>query len=249
MQVKLNSDERVDYILKDRIQIIQTNDSFAFSLDTLLLGHFAAEFIHDNHKVADLCAGNGAASLFLAAQNKAKYDLVEIQPKMADIARRSILLNALEDHLLVHEADVNDAFSFLAKDTYDVVVCNPPYFKVPAGHTVNPDEAKAIARHEIKINLEQVIQTASGLLKTRGKFFMVHRPERLNEIILGMQKYNLTIKYIQPFIPKTGKDTNLIVLQATKNSNPEGLILKNDIIVHNENDEYTKEIWDMIDGE
>ena len=248
MKIDILPDERIDYLLKDELQIIQTNDSFAYSLDTILLGNFAQKFVHDNHHVADLCAGNGAASLFMSHGNKANYDLVEIQPEMADKAERSIQLNDLSDRLHVYNDDVKNAFKFLEKDSYDLVICNPPYFKVTKGHTINPDEKKAIARHEIMINLEQIIQIASGLLKTRGKFVMVHRPERLAEIVLFCSQNNLGIKFVQPFIPKTGKDANLIIVVATRNTNSDGLILKSDIVVHDENDEYTPEIQAILNG-
>lgn len=248
MKVKILPDERLDYLLKDQRQIIQTKDSFAYSLDTILLADFAQQFVHDNHRVADLCAGNGAASLFMSYGNRAKYDLVEIQTEMADKARRSIQLNDLDYRMQVYEGDVKESFSFWTKDNYDIVICNPPYFKVPTGHTINPEEKKAIARHEIMINLEQVIQIASGLLKTRGKFFMVHRPERLAEIIKFCDQNDLGIKFIQPYLPKEGKDANLIVVGATRNTNSDGLNLKAPIVVHDEANQYTSEIKAILNG-
>lgn len=246
MEIKLKQDEHLDYLLKDQVPIIQTNDSFSFSLDTILLANLARPLVHDNYRIADLCAGNGAASLYLAQFNQAQYDLVELQEPMADIAERSIALNELESRLHMHQGDVNEVTTFLKKDNYDLVICNPPYFKVPAGHRINPAEKKAIARHEIMVNLEQVVAAASQLLKTRGKFYLVHRPERLAEIVLALHKYDLHLKIVQPYVPKPGKDANLIVIQAIKSSSDDGVVLKPDIVVHQSNTEYTKEISDIF---
>lgn len=248
MDIALKPGEQIDYLMKDKVPIIQTKDSFSFSLDTILLGYFAKKSIKDNFKIADLCAGNGAASLYLSYFNQAQYDLIEIQAPMADIAKRSIELNELQERVEVHQGDVNDSWQILTKDTYDVVLCNPPYFKIPEGHKINPEEKKAIARHEILINLEQVIEQASGLLKTKGKFYMVHRPERLSEIVLALNKYGLQLRVVQPFIPKVGQDANLIIIQAVKSNNPTGLKIKPDIVVHQENDDYTNEIQEIVNG-
>lgn len=148
----LKPNERIDYMYNDDLQIIQEKDAFSFSLDTLLLGYFAQNKIHDNYKVVDLCSGNGAASIYMSYFNRAHYDAVEIQKEIADQARRSIKLNKLENRIEVHCLNALDAPKKLGKDKYDVVVVNPPYFKVPQGHIVNPDEKKALARHELAIN-------------------------------------------------------------------------------------------------
>ena len=158
----LKPNERIDYMYNDDLQIIQEKDAFSFSLDTLLLGYFAQNKIHDNYKVVDLCSGNGAASIYMSYFNRAHYDAVEIQKEIADQARRSIKLNKLENRIEVHCLNALDAPKKLGKDKYDVVVVNPPYFKVPKGHIVNPDEKKALARHELAINLEQIIKVSSG---------------------------------------------------------------------------------------
>lgn len=177
----LKPNERIDYMYNDDLRIIQEKDAFSFSLDTLLLGYFAQEKIHDNYKVVDLCSGNAAASIYMSYFNRAHYDAVEIQKEMADQARRSVQLNKLENRIEVHCLNALDAPKKLGKDKYDMIVVNPPYFKAPKGHVINPDEKKALARHELAINLEQIIKVASNMLKMKGKMFMVHRPERLGE--------------------------------------------------------------------
>ncbi|QNQ83847.1 methyltransferase [Lactobacillus sp. PV037] len=242
----LKENERIDYLYSDDIQIIQDKDAFSFSLDTLLLAYFAKEKIHDSYKVVDLCSGNAAASLYMAYFNKAKYEAVEIQPEMADQAKRSIILNNLENRINVNTLNAINAPQKLGKDKYDMVVVNPPYFKAPKGHHLNPDKRKAIARHELEINLEQIISVASDLLKMKGKMFMVHRPERLGEIMHYCITHNLSVKNVQPFVSKRGEKTNLIVIEAIRNSATDGVELVDPILVHNADGEFTKEIKKII---
>lgn len=242
----LKENERIDYLYSDDIQIIQDKDAFSFSLDTLLLAYFAKEKIHDNYKVVDLCSGNAAASLYMAYFNKAKYEAVEIQPEMADQAKRSVAINKLENRINIHTMNAIEAPKKLGKDQYDVVVVNPPYFKAPKGHHLNPDKRKAIARHELKINLEQIIIVASEMLKMKGKMFMVHRPERLGEIMHYCIEHNLSVKNIQPFISKRGEKTNLIVIEAIRNSASDGVELEDPILVHDTTGEFTEPIKEII---
>ena len=180
--VELKDNERIDYMYSDNLRIIQDKTAFSFSMDTLLLAYWAKGLIRDKDKVADLCAGNCAATIYMAYFNRAHYDAIEIQDEVYSQAVRSIELNDMENRISVYKDNVLNAPKFLRKDSYDVVTVNPPYFKAPKGHEVNPDRKKAIARHELLIDLEQIITVASGLLKMKGKMFMVHRPERLGEI-------------------------------------------------------------------
>ncbi|MDF7672464.1 GIY-YIG nuclease family protein [Lactobacillus sp. ESL0701] len=244
--VKLANNERIDYMYNDDLKIIQDKTAFSFSLDTLLLASLAKEAIRDRSKVVDLCAGNCAASIYMAYFNRAKYDAVEIQPESASQARRSVELNQMENRITVFQKNVKDAASFLRKDSYDVVVVNPPYFKVPEGHDINPDPKKAIARHEILINLEEIITVASGLLKMKGKLFMVHRPERLNEIAYFCMKHDLSIKVVQPFVSHRGDDSNLIIIEAVKHTASDGLVLKDAIEVHDKNGNFLPPIQRII---
>lgn len=228
----LKANERIDYIYSDNLQIIQAKDAFSVTLDSLFLAYFAQKKVHDNYKVADLCSGNGAVSLYMSYFNRAHYDCVEIQDEIADQAKRSVALNHLENRIAVHNFNALEAPKKLGKDKYDLVVINPPYFKVPKGHVINPDEKKALARHEIAINLEQIISVASGMLKMKGKMFMVHRPERLGEIIHFCLKHDLSPKWVQPFVSKRGEKTNLVLVEAIKNTGSDGLVLEDAIEVH-----------------
>lgn len=242
----LKPNERIDYMYNDDLRIIQEKDAFSFSLDTLLLGYFAQIKIHDNYKVVDLCSGNAAASIYMSYFNRAHYDAVEIQADMADQARRSIELNKLENRIEVHCLNALEAPKKLGKDKYDMVVVNPPYFKVPKGHVINPDEKKALARHELAINLEQIIKVSSDMLKMKGKMFMVHRPERLGEIMHYCLENHLSVKWVQPFVSKRNADANLVVVEAIRNTASYGLTLRDAIVVHNPDGSFTPEIEQII---
>ena len=243
---KLLKNERIDYMYSDDLKIIQNKSSFSFSLDTLLLGAAAKDSIKDNSKVADLCAGNCAATMYMAYFNRAKYDAVEIQEEVVSQAERSIALNNMENRIRVFQKNVKDAPAFLKKDSYDIIVVNPPYFKVAQNHKVNPDPAKAIARHEILINLEEIISVASALLKMKGKLFMVHRPERLNEIAYFCLKHDLSIKLVQPYVSHRGENCNLIIIEAVKHTGSDGLVLRDAIEVHDKNGNYLPQIQRII---
>lgn len=244
--VKLGKNERIDYMYSDNLKIIQDRHAFAFSLDTLLLAAAAKDHIHDRYHVADLCAGNCAATMYMAYFNRAHYDAIEVQKEPYSQAKRSLQLNHMENRISVYQDNVLNAFKFLRKDFYDVVTVNPPYFKVPKGHVVNPDPAKAIARHEILINLQQIITIASGLLKMKGKMFMVHRPERLGEIVYYCMQHDLSIKTIQPFVSHRGENSNLILVEAVKHTATDGLVLKDALEVHAANGDYLPAIKKII---
>lgn len=236
--VKLGKNERIDYMYSENLRIVQDKTAFSFSSDTLFLAYWAKNAIYDRYKVADLCSGNCAATMYMAYFNRAKYDAIEIQDEAYSQAVRSIELNKMENRITVHQDNVLNAPKFLRKDSYDVVTVNPPYFKVPKGHEVNPDRKKAIARHEILINLEQIIEVASGLLKMKGKMFMVHRPERLGEICYYCMKHDMSVKMVQPFVSHRGEDANLIIVEAVKHTATDGTVIKDAIEVHDQNGEY-----------
>ncbi|APG73495.1 methyltransferase [Lactobacillus delbrueckii subsp. jakobsenii ZN7a-9 = DSM 26046] len=246
--IELKENERIDYMLGEQLKIIQDGQSFAFSLDTLLLAYWAKEAIKNRSKVVELCSGNAAASLYMAAFNKAHYDDVELQEDMVSKARRSVELNDMQDRITVHRGNVKDAGSFLRKDSYDVVVVNPPYFKAPAGHKLNPDRSKAIARHELEINLEEIIAVSAGLLKMKGKMFMVHRPERLGEIINYGFKHDLAVKTVQPFVSRRGQDANLVIVEAVRSGKGDGLVLRDAIEVHEADGSNTPAIKEILEA-
>lgn len=247
-KIKLNADERIDQLYSMDVQIIQSAEVFSFSLDAVLLADFVKESKKENKKALDLCAGNGAVGLFISAKFAGKIDAVEIQPRLADMASRSVKLNNLKNRFTVYNEDLNNVDNFLKKDSYDVVTCNPPYFKTLPQSKKNPNEYLAIARHEIKVNLEQVIKKASEMLKFGGKLYLVHRPERISEILSTMNKFKLEPKKIKLVYPKDGKDANIILIEAIKDGKSGGIKFLPPIITYDDQNNYTKQVRDILYG-
>ncbi|MDR0846999.1 MAG: tRNA1(Val) (adenine(37)-N6)-methyltransferase [Lactobacillales bacterium] len=238
----LKEDERIDQVKLDGVKIIQSKDVFAFSLDALLLANFPS--IPKRGTIVDLCAGTGAVGLFARErqpETKAKFIEIEIQPRLADMTKRSIELNEF-DNFEVLNIDGNDATKYIKKDSVDLLLCNPPYFKVNEKSPVNESEHHLIARHEVKFTLEQIIKTSADLLKMKGKFAMVHRPERLLEILEEMKSNNIAPKRIQFVYPKQNKDANILLIEGIKHGQTAGLKILPPLYMHDEEGEYTKEM-------
>lgn len=247
-KVKLYENERVDSLLAENLQIIQSADVFSFSLDAVLLADFAKSVSRPDRKAVDLCAGNGAVGLFISKKFAGRIDQVEIQSRLADMNQRSLELNGLTDRIKVYNRDLKDAFSFLEKDSYDVVTCNPPYFKTLPQSKKNPNQYLALARHEIAVTLEDTVKVTSGLLKTGGKAYYVHRPDRLIEILDTMQAHRLAPKRIKLIYPKQGRDANMVLIEAIKDGKSDGLKFLPPVITYTDQNEYTPTIKEILYG-
>lgn len=247
-KVKLYENERVDSLLAENLQIIQSADVFSFSLDAVLLADFVKSVSRPDRKAVDLCAGNGAVGLFISKKFAGQIDQVEIQSRLADMNQRSLELNGLTDRIKVYNRDLKDAFSFLEKDSYDVVTCNPPYFKTLPQSKKNPNQYLALARHEIAVTLEDTVKVTSGLLKTGGKAYYVHRPDRLIEILDTMQAHRLAPKRIKLIYPKQGRDANMVLIEAIKDGKSDGLKFLPPVITYTDQNEYTPTIKEILYG-
>ena len=243
----LKGDERLDYLLGEPLRIIQSPSVFSFSLDAVLLSKFVYVPIQKG-KLIDLCSGNGVIPLLLSTRTKGTIYGVEIQKRLYDMAKRSVEYNKLDNQIEMYHEDLNHILPILGHDKYDVVTCNPPYFITPLKETQNENEHFAIARHEIKCTLEDVIRVSSQLLKNGGKAAFVHRPGRLIDILTLMRKYRLEPKRLQFVYPKANKEANTILIEGIKGGNPD-LKLLPPLIVYDENNEYTKELRAIIDGQ
>ncbi|MHA6260502.1 tRNA1(Val) (adenine(37)-N6)-methyltransferase [Sporosarcina sp. CAU 1771] len=243
----LKDDERLDYLLAEDLRIIQSPSVFSFSLDAVLLARFAYVPVKSG-KIVDLCAGNGAIPLFLSARTKAEIVAVELQERLANMAERSIAYNSLEKQIQIVNGDVIDIAKRIGYEKYDTVTCNPPYFPMHEATEKNLSEHKAIARHEIKLTLEQAVQSASELLKQGGKAAFVHRPGRLLDITTAMRSNRLEPKRIQFVYPKEGKDANMLLIEGTKDGKPDLKILP-PLYVYDSDGEYTKEVRLLLYGE
>ncbi|MEH7547026.1 MULTISPECIES: tRNA1(Val) (adenine(37)-N6)-methyltransferase [Bacillaceae] len=245
--VILKEDERLDYLLAEKLRIIQSPTVFAFSLDAVLLARFVYVPIQKGNLI-DLCSGNGVIPLFLSARTKGNITGVEIQDRLYDMAVRSIEYNKLEGRLKMIHGDIKEMPQQLGYGKFDVVTCNPPYFITPSKEEINPNEHLAIARHEILCTLEDAIKASSHLVRQGGKVAFVHRPGRLIDIITLMRQYRLEPKRIQFVYPKQGKEANILLVEAIKDGSPDLKILP-PLIVYNEDDEYTPEIRGILYGE
>lgn len=225
--------------LQNGYRIIQKSGSFRYGVDAVLLSDFAD--IKSRHSVIDLGTGTGVIPLLVYARNKpAEITAIEIQPDMADMAMRSMKLNGLEDRIKVLCMDLKAAPEFLGKARYDCVITNPPYVKKECGIN-NPSETKAIARFEIMCSLEELMAASKELLKPGGKLFMVHRTDRLADIIYEMRNNGIEPKRIRFVHPSPGKRPNLLLIEGTRGGNKE-LRFMDPLYIHDENGNYTGEI-------
>ncbi|MGN1115486.1 MAG: tRNA1(Val) (adenine(37)-N6)-methyltransferase [Candidatus Ornithomonoglobus sp.] len=231
------SDEILDD-LQNGYYIWQRNDGFKFGIDAVLLSDFAKDC---TGRVMDLCTGTGIIPLLLAAKSKAKeICAVEIQREIADMARRSVEYNGLNDKIHIECADLKDAPLLFGRGSFNCVTVNPPYMKAGSG-LVNDGDMKTISRHEVRCTLDDVIRVCAALLKPLGKLFMVHRPSRLADIFCCMREYKIEPKLIRLVAPRAGKEPNLVLVHGIKNAKSD-LKLLPQLIVYNDDGSYSKEI-------
>jgi len=231
--------ERLDDLQYKGFKILQKKDGFCFGIDAVLLSHFAK--IDKDSTVIDLGTGTGIIAVLLAAKRQLRRVVgLEIQPDMADMAKRSVRLNGLDDIIEIVCGDIKDAVKLFGAASFDAVVTNPPYME-KGGGLVNPTDAKAVARHEILCTLEDVIGVSAKLLKPGGKLSMVHRPHRLVDIMYLMRKNEIEPKYFRFVHPSSGKKPNLLLISGTKKGRPELKVLE-PLYIYDEEGNYTEEI-------
>ncbi len=192
------------------LKVYQFQDGFKFSLDSILLAEFAEIRKNDEH-IIDLCTGNGVIPILLAHKYQKIVTGVEIQAEIAQLARESVAYNSMDSMVTILEKDVLELKNYFPGNNFDVVLSNPPYFKYHHTKFVNDNEMKGIARHELKISLEQLVEMASYLLKSKGRFYLVHIPERLEEICVYAHKYGFSVKQVQ-FVSSKDGEAPIIVL-------------------------------------
>lgn len=225
--------------------IIYQNDSwFKFSLDSVLLVNFVTLNLRCK-KIIDLATGNAPIPMLLFYKTKASIDCVEFQKCIYDLACKSVCDNGMDNRISVINGDVRKISEYYSSDIYDTVLCNPPYFKNNVGSLVNNNEVKMRARHEVTLNVDDVLKAARYLLKNGGNFAMVHRSERFIEIVLKMKEYNLEPKKVRFVYPKRGKNSDLFLIEGVKNGNS-GLRIMEPLIVHNNDGSYTDEVRAMF---
>lgn len=213
---------------------------FSFSLDSVLLPHFVT--LNKNiNKILDIGCGNAPIPLILSTKTKSKIIGVEIQKEVYDMALESVKINNLENQIKIVNADINDYSKEIETDSFDVVTCNPPFFKYKDTSNINKNDYKTIARHEVKLNLNNIFSIAKKLLKNNGVIAIVHRPDRLIDIITEMKNNNIEPKKIRFVYPKKNSDANILLIEGSKNGKP-GMKILPPLYSHLDNGEYTDEV-------
>ena len=242
MKVELKAGERIDELQRNGYQIIQNENGFCFGMDAVLLSGFAK--VKRGENALDLGTGTGIIPILLEAKTEGRHFTgLEIQETSADMAQRSVCLNDLNEKVEIIRGDIKEATDFFGKASCDVVTSNPPYMTGQHG-LVNPDMPKAVARHEILCTLEDVIGQAYALLKENGRFYMVHRPFRLAEIMVTMSRYRLEPKRMKLVYPFVDKEPNMVLIEGLKGGRPRVTVEK-PLIVYEKPGVYTSEIYDI----
>lgn len=242
MKIELKEQERLDELHRNGYRIIQNPSRFCFGMDAVLLSGYAA--VKEGETALDLGTGNGIIPILLEAKTKGKHFTgLEIQEESADMARRSVALNGLEEKIKIITGDIKEAGEMFEAASFDVITSNPPYMIGRHG-LVNPDSPKAIARHELLCTLEDIIRVSARLLRTGGRFYLVHRPFRLAEIMAALVKYRLEPKRMRLVYPFVDKEPNMVLLEALRGGNSR-IRVEKPLIVYKEQGVYTDEIYDI----
>ena len=238
--------EVINYLLAyNDLKIIQRKDMFNFSLDTVLLANFCT-ITKDVKKIVDFGTNNAAIPLILSRRTNKPIIGIEIQKEAVELAKKNITLNNLDDQIEIVHSDIKEFVNDSIK--VGLVVCNPPFFKVDEDSNLNDNEFLTIARHEIKINLEEIIKSAAKILDNRGKFAMVHRPQRMIEILNLMQKYDIEPKRIKFVYPKYNKESHILLVEGIYKGK-KGLKIEPPLYAHNDDGSYSDEVKKMFGEE
>lgn len=242
MTIKLYPDERLDELHRNGYKIIQNPKKFCFGMDAVLLSGFAAA--KEGERVLDMGTGTGIIPILMAAKTKGEHFTgLEIQKESVDMAMRSVRYNGLEGRISIVEGDIREAGMLFAPASFDVVTSNPPYMTGSHG-LVNPDSAKAIARHEVCCTFEELAAQTARVLRPGGRFYLVHRPFRLAEIFTVLVRYGLEPKRMRLVYPYIDREPNMVLIQALRGGNSR-LRVDPPLIVYRSPGEYTSEIYDI----
>lgn len=242
MSVQLLENERLDELHRNGYFIIQNPQKFCFGMDAVLLSGFVQ--VKPREIVLDLGTGTGIIPILLEAKTPgAHFTGLEIQPESADMAKRSVCYNQLETKINIEIGDIKDASAIFGASSFDVITTNPPYMTGNHGLT-NQNQAIAIARHEILCSLEDIIRDSARILKPQGRFYMVHRPFRLAEIMVLMHQYGLEPKRMQLVYPFADKEPNMVLIEGLRGGNPR-ITVEKPLIVYKQPGVYTDEIYDI----
>lgn len=238
-QVEVKPYERVDDLHRNGYMIIQDPERFCFGVDAVLLTGFVQ--VKKGETVLDLGTGTGVIPILLEAKTQGEHFIgLEIQSESVEMARRSVQMNELESKIEIHEGDIKKLENLYKLSSFDVITTNPPYMN-EGGGLINDYSPKAIARHELLCNLEDVIYGASRLLRPMGRFYMIHRPHRLIDIITLLRKYKLEPKRLRFIHSRVEKEPTMVLVEAVRGGKPM-LKVEPPLVIYKENGEYTDEI-------
>lgn len=241
--MNLKDNERIDDLGIADLKIIQNSEGFCFGIDSVLLSDFAKN-MKKNSTVIDIGTGTGIISILLSEKSSAKKIYgVEIQDEVADMAKRSVELNELQDKIEIINDDIKNINKYIDNNTVDCIVTNPPYKKIDAGMK-NENEKLLISRHEIKCNLRDIAEISRKLLKDKGEIYIVHKSERLVDILTTFRQNKLETKLIRLIQSNKNSDPNLVLVKAVKNGG-EFLKIEKPLIIYNEDGTYTDEILEI----
>ena len=239
MTINLKQGERLDDLQIKGYRIIQSPGRFCFGMDAVLLSSFAK--VKTGERALDLGTGTGILPILLEAKNKGDfYTGLEIQEESADMARRSVQYNHLEDKVRIVTGDIREAAALFGAASFHVITVNPPYMIGDHG-LKNENEAKYIARHEVLCTLEDVLRESGKLLGNKGRFYMVHRPFRLAEILSGMSRHRIEPKRMRLVHPYIDKEPNMVLLEGVKGAHPR-MTVEPPLVVYNKDGTYTDEL-------
>lgn len=243
----LRENERIDDLEFKGLKIIQNKEGFCFGIDSVLISDYAKNLKRDS-KVIDIGTGTGIIGILLCGKSQlAHITGIEIQEEVAEMAKRSIKLNDLEEKFDIQNINIKDVFDVIEPNTIDAIVTNPPYMKLNTG-AKNVEKKKLISRHEVECNLEDIISISYKLLKSKGEFYMVHRAERIVDIMFLLRKYKLEPKRIRFVHPRKEKEPNLVLIKCVKDAG-NGLKIDKPLIVYDDNGNYTDEIYEIYNKE
>ena len=237
--VEIKENERVEDLNRKGYRLIQNPEEFCFGIDAVLLSAFANG--KKNESVLDLCTGSGVIPILMEAKTKASlFYGVEIQPDAAERAARSVRLNGLEDKISIYQGDIKNLSEFFRPDSISVITCNPPYMDSSCG-LKNQSYKMAAAKHEILCTLEDVIACAKTYLKPCGRFYMIHRPGRITDILCLMRQYGIEPKVLRFVQPYADKAPTMLLVEGKKGGHT-GIKVLEPLVVYNRDKTYTEEI-------
>lgn len=244
---KIREEVVIDFLKIEGVKIAQINDCFNFSIDTVLLSFFATINLKVK-KIIDLGCGNGAISILLSTRSRADITGLEIQKIAVESAVKNFELNEISHRVKVIEGDIKKVKTNFEQQICDLVVCNPPFFKFD-GNIKQIKEGKElhIARHEMVVEFEDIVKAASHLLKNSGYFAIVHRSDRVAEIISILKKYRLEPKRICFCYTRDGKESKIVLIECMKNAK-EGVKILPPLYTNNRDGSYTQEMENLFKG-